>query len=67
MYMLKLKRFLGNKNTVTIICVILGVAVLLVGYNYRVKQAVQPVSVPYAMKRLEPKSKVEADNVGGAV
>ena len=62
--MLKLKRFLGNKNTVTIICVILGVAVLLVGYNYRVKQAVQPVSVPYAMKRLEPKSKVEADNVG---
>lgn len=62
--MLKLKRFLGNKNTVTILCVIAGVAVLLIGYNYRVNQAVQPVNVPYALKRMEPKSKVEADNVG---
>ena len=62
--MLKLKRFLGNKNTVTILCVVAGVAVLLIGYNYRVSQAVQPVNVPYALKRMEPKSKVEADNVG---
>ena len=62
--MLKLKRFLGNKNTVTVLCVLAGVAVLLVGYNYRVKQAVQPVNVPYALKRMEPKSKVEAENVG---
>lgn len=62
--MLKLKRLLGNKNTVTILCVIAGVAVLLIGYNYRVKQAVQPVNVPYALKRMEPKSKVEAENVG---
>lgn len=62
--MLKLKRFLGNKNTVTILCVVAGVAVLLIGYNYRVSQAVQPVNVPYALERMEPKSKVEADNVG---
>lgn len=62
--MLKLKRFLGNKNTITILCVIAGVAVLLIGYNYRVSQAVQPVNVPYALERMEPKSKVEADNVG---
>ena len=62
--MLKLKRFLGNKNTVTILCVLIGVFVLLFGYNYRVKQAVQPVNVPYALKRMEPKSKVEDENVG---
>ena len=62
--MLKLKRFLGNKNTVTILCVLVGVAVLLIGYNYRVSQAVQPISVPYALKRMEPKSKVEAEDVG---
>ncbi len=62
--MLKLKRFLGNKNTVTVLCVLAGVGVLLFGYNYRVKQAVQPVNVPYALKRMEPKTKVEADNVG---
>ncbi|MBQ3020637.1 MAG: hypothetical protein IJD92_00245 [Bacilli bacterium] len=62
--MLKLKRFLGNRNTITIICVIAGVAVLLFGYNIRVNQAVQPISVPYALKRIEPKSKVESENVG---
>ena len=62
--MLKLKRFLGNKNTVTILCVIAGVAVLLFGYNYRVSQAVQPQSIPYALARMEPKSKIEAENVG---
>ena len=62
--LLKLKRFFGNKNTVTILCVLAGVAVLLIGYNYRVSQAVKPVSVPYALKRMEPKSKVESENVG---
>jgi len=62
--MLKLKRFLGNKNTITILCVIAGVAVLLFGYNYRVNQAVQPVDIPYALKRMEPKTKVESENVG---
>ena len=62
--LLKLKRFLGNKNTVTILCVIAGVAVLLIGYNYRVNQAVQPVSIPYALRRMEPKAKVEAEDIG---
>lgn len=62
--MLKLKRFLGNKNTVTILCVVAGVIVLLVGYNYRVNNAVKPQSIPYALKRMEPKSKIERENVG---
>ncbi len=62
--LLKLKRFLGNKNTITILGVIAGVAVLLFGYSYRVKQAVNPVSIPYALARMQPKSKVELENVG---
>lgn len=62
--MLKLKRFLGNKNTITILGVILGVVVLLFGYNYRVNQAVQPVSIPYSLVRMAPKTKVEPENVG---
>ena len=62
--MLKFKRFLSNKNTVTILCVIAGVAVLLIGYNYRITQAVKPIDVPYAMVRMDPKTRVEADNVG---
>ena len=43
-----IKRFLGNKNTVTIIGVLAGIAVLYIGYNWRVKQAIEPKSVPYA-------------------
>ena len=44
----KLKRFIGNKNTVTILCVIAGIVVLYVGYNYRVKSKINPTRVPYA-------------------
>lgn len=62
--MLKLKRFLGNKNTVTILCVLVGVGVLLFGYNYRVSQAVKPKTIPYALKRMGPKTKIENENVG---
>ncbi len=45
---ISLKRFLGNKNTVTIIGVLAGIVVIYVGYNYRIKQAINPVHVPYA-------------------
>ena len=62
--LIKLKRFFGNKNTITILGIIVGVAVLLVGYNYRVNQAVQPISVPYALTRMASKTKIEGENVG---
>jgi len=62
--LLKLKRFISNKNTVTILCVIVGVAVLLIGYNYRVNEAVKPIEIPYALDRLEPKKKIENESVG---
>ena len=42
------KRFLSNKNTVTIIGVMLGIVVLYVGYNYRVNHAIETVSIHYA-------------------
>ena len=32
-----LKKFLSNKNTVTIICVVAGILVLYIGYTWRVK------------------------------
>lgn len=43
-----LKRFLSNKNTVTILGVIVGVLVLYFFYYSRVKSAVSPVTVPCA-------------------
>lgn len=59
-----LRKFLSNKNTVTIVCVILGVLVLYFGYNFRVKNATDPVRVPYAKKELDKKTKITAELIG---
>ena len=58
------KRFLSNKNTVTILGVLLGILVLYLGYNYRVKQATQPVTVPYAKEELSSRTLITSDMIG---
>lgn len=58
------KRFLSNKNTVTILGVLLGVVVLYMGYNMRVKEAVNPVSVPYAKVEIPARTEITADMIG---
>lgn len=59
-----IKRFLGNKNTVTIIGVLAGIAVLYIGYNWRVKQAIEPKSVPYAKQEIAANTLITNDMVG---
>lgn len=59
-----LKKFLSNKNTVTIICVIAAVVVLYIGYNMRVQQAINPQSIPYAVQTISPGTKITEDMVG---
>lgn len=59
-----LKRALTNKNTVTILGVILAVIVLYVGYNWRVKSATNPISVPYAVKTISAGTEITEDMVG---
>lgn len=59
-----IKKFLTNKNTVTIVGVLLAVVILYVGYNYRIKQAINPISVPYATQTLSPKTKITSDMIG---
>ena len=58
-----LKRFFGNKNTVTIIGVLICILVLYVGYNYRIKQATTPVRVPYANQTIQPRTLITADMI----
>lgn len=62
--MVGLKKFLSNKNTVTIICVILGIAVLYFGYEKRIQDQIQPVTVPYAKTRIEAGSLITEAMVG---
>ncbi|MDE5539658.1 MAG: hypothetical protein K2J20_04150 [Bacilli bacterium] len=59
-----IRRFLSNKNTVTIIGVLLGIVVLYIGYNYRVKHAVETVTVPYAKKTISATTAITNDAVG---
>lgn len=59
-----IKRFLANKNTVTIIGVLLGLVVLYIGYNYRVEQAVDTVFIPYARETISASSEITSDAVG---
>ena len=53
-----LKKFVGNKNTVTIIGVVLCIAILYFGYNYRINQKVSLTRVPYANQTIQPKTEI---------
>lgn len=59
-----LKKFFANKNTVTLACIVLGLIVLYVGYNYRVNNATSPVKVLYAKKEIPVKTQITAEMVG---
>ena len=58
------KKFLKNKNTVTIICIVIGVLTLVIGYNYRVSKATNLVTVPYAIKDIDKKTQITKDMIG---
>ncbi len=59
-----LKKFFKNKNTVTILCVVLGLVILYFGYSYRIKQATNPISIPYAKVEIQPRTLITEDMVG---
>lgn len=59
-----MKKFLGNKNTVTILGIVLCLVVLYVGYNYRINARVELVEVPYATKTIQPRTYITQDMIG---
>ena len=58
------KKFLSNKNTITILGVLLGIVVLYFGYTWRVNNSVQPTKVPYATTKLSPGTKITESVIG---
>ncbi len=62
--MISLKRFFGNKNTITILCVLAALGVLFFGYNYRIKQETKPITVPYAKVDIQPREEITDDKIG---
>ncbi len=58
-----LKKFVTNKNTVTILGILAGIIVLWIFYNYRVNKAIDPVRVPYAVKELTATSMITQEDI----
>ena len=58
------KKFLTNKNTVTVVGVLLAVIVLYVGYNMRIKSTLQTKTVPYAKETITAGQQITSDMIG---
>ena len=58
-----ISKFLKNKNTVTILGVLACIAILFIGYNIRINQKTALVTVYYANKDIQPKTKITEDMV----
>ena len=58
------KKFLTNKNTVTVIGVLAAIVILYIGYNMRINQAITPITVPYALEEINPGVQITEDMVG---
>ena len=53
-----LKRFVSNKNTVTILGVVLAIIILYFAYNMRINQKVSLTRVPYANQTIQPRTEI---------
>ena len=60
---MSIKKFIGNKNTVTIIGVVLCLFILYFGYNYRINQKIVKVRLPYANQTIQPRTEITSDMV----
>lgn len=59
-----IKKFVSNKNTVTILGVLLGIVVLYLGYNYRVNQKVKLIDVYYAKNAISSNTQIKEEDLG---
>ena len=59
-----MKKFLGNKNTVTILGIILCLVILYIGYNYQINRRVELVSIPYAKETIQPRTYIKDEMIG---
>ncbi len=59
-----IKRFLKNKNTVTILAIAVSLVIIYFAYNARIKKATEPQLVPYALQDLAPRTLVTSEMVG---
>lgn len=62
-FLMNLKRFFTNKNTITIIGVVVIVGLLYAAYSYQVNTQVAPMKVPVANVDIQPRTLITADMI----
>lgn len=55
-FIIGVKRFFTNKNTVTILGVIIIICIIYFGYNAQIKKATSPVQIPVAKETIQPRT-----------
>ncbi len=55
-FIIGVKRFFTNKNTVTILGVVVIIAIIYFGYNSQIKKATSPVQIPVAKETIQPRT-----------
>lgn len=61
--LISVKRFVRNKNTVTIIGVLIILGILYWGYTSQINKAVEPRQVPVASVTIQPRTEIKASMV----
>jgi len=63
-FIIAAKRFLQNKNTVTILGVLVIILILFFGYRYQINKMVSPVSnIPVAAETIQPRTLITSDMI----
>ena len=57
------KKFLKNKNIVTIVGVVIILILLYIGYSTQINNAVEPVQIPVATQTIQPRTEITDDMV----
>ncbi|MBQ8681865.1 MAG: hypothetical protein IJ509_03035 [Bacilli bacterium] len=58
-----IKKFVGNKNTVTILGVLLCILILYFGYSSTINKKVALTKVPYANQTIQPRTEITSDMI----
>lgn len=62
-FVASLKKMITNKNTVTILGTLVGIAILYFGYTWRINQQIEQVTVVVAKQNIQPRTKITSDMV----
>lgn len=60
----QLKRLLGNKNTVTLLGILICIGTLVAGYNYRINKAIDPSTIPFAKESIPARTFITSKMIG---